>query len=89
MKANSHRVYTEVPEMVISNYNKAKNTSILCPPNAKRNPSHLSGHALHLIEYGPLYHIIVPRPPQYWKWDYSGARELATVKAFRVDQSGT
>ena len=83
----SHRTYNEVPYLVTDKNNVRGNFSVLCPPNSERNPSHLKGYVRHLLETGPLYHMIVPHPES--KWKRHGLEASVSVKAFRARKSMT
>jgi hypothetical protein len=83
---NEYRYYGEVPRLTKEKYNKAVNVSIVCPPGSTRNPSgHPHLYTSHLIEYGALYHLIVPQLSQQW---YDDQQTKKNVQAFRVDISG-
>lgn len=82
---HEYRYYGEIPWLVRKKYNDAINVSILCLPNSTRNPSHLNHLTRHMIEYGPLYHIIVPHPISEWKDEYTSIEHLV---AFQANKSG-
>ena len=46
-----------------------RNFTVLCPENSKRNPPHLKGSYHHLIDYGSFYQMILPLPPDRWRYN--------------------
>lgn len=82
---DEYRFYGEIPKLITEKYDKAVNVSIVCPPNSVRNPSgHPNDYTRHLIEYGSLYHLIVPKISQHWQDNFTAQ----TVLAFRANISG-
>lgn len=82
---NEYRYYREIPKLMRDKYEKAVNVSIICPPNSLRNPSgHPHHYTRHLIEYGPLYHLIVPQLSEQWQDGFS----KHNMQAFRANLSG-
>ena len=52
-----------------------RNNSHICPPGSKRNLGRSGQRIEHVIEYGSMYHMIVPKAFSTW-WS-----EEATLKA--------
>ena len=43
-----------------------QNNSRICPGDSKRNPGRRGGTIDHVIEYGPLFHLLEPLPSETW-----------------------
>lgn len=81
----NHRVYDEIPLLIRAENAVDETISLLCPPNSERNPSHSKDYTHHILEKGPLYHIIVPRPVA--KWQNDGPIVSVSVKAYRAKKA--
>ena len=81
LNKSSSRTYNEVPLLIREAETADDTVSILCPPNSRRNPSHLKGYTQHILERGALYHIVVPHPIATWEYDGPNSPSVS-VKAY-------
>ena len=80
---NARQYYEEIPQPIKDKYAEVVNISVPCPANSVRNPYGLPDYySNHLIEYGPLYHTVVPDFTQEWK------TIQRSLQVFRANESG-
>lgn len=55
-----------------------QNNSRLCPVDSNRNPGRKGATIDHVIEYGPLFHLLEPVPTENWSVEDSNVEVTVT-----------